>query len=107
MAPVWFAYDGRHVYFTASPDSFKATRIRRGSAVAGRVGGSDGPGFEGQCAAVTEPDVIENLGRQYSAKYWIAWLGLFRPRVSRVASGQTVAFRFVPRDAEPPSPPDR
>ena len=32
------------------------------------------------------------MGQAYRDKYWIAWMGLFRPRSERVTSGKTVAY---------------
>jgi hypothetical protein len=106
-ARIWFWYDGKVVYFTTQPDSFKAKRIRRGSPIAARVGGADGPYFEGDCTLVDDPELVAELGQGYSSKYWIAWLGLFRPRVSRVASGKTLLVRVEPRtgSATPPVKP--
>ena len=41
----------------------------------------------------------------YSRKYWIAWLGFFRPRPERVADGRTVAYRVKLAPGTPPPPP--
>ena len=46
-APIWFYFDGTNVYFTTSPDSHKAKRIRRGSPVLISVKGAKGPFVEG------------------------------------------------------------
>jgi hypothetical protein len=34
----------------------------------------------------------------YDKKYWISWLGFFRPRPDRVAAGKTVIVKVVPAD---------
>jgi hypothetical protein len=41
---------------------------------------------------VTDPALIDRMGRAYNDKYWIAWLGFFRPRSARVSAGKTVAY---------------
>jgi PPOX class probable F420-dependent enzyme len=92
FAPVWFAWDGGRIFFTTEPDSWKARRIARGSALTIRVGSKTGPTLVGRPARVTDPALVDRMGQAYSAKYWIAWLGLFRPRSSRVSAGKTVAY---------------
>ena len=100
-APVWFFYDGRRVYFTVAPESHKARRIARGSPIFGRVGGSAGLAFSGDCSPVSDLRAVEEIGRMYSQKYWIAWLGFFRPRPARITAGKTLMFCFTPRATVP------
>jgi len=100
-APVWFWYDGERVYFTVAPDSHKARRIARGSPVFGRAGGAGGVTFSGDCSPVSDLRTVEEIGRMYGQKYWIAWLGFFRPRPSRIAAGKTLMFCFTPRATAP------
>ncbi|MGE0824068.1 MAG: pyridoxamine 5'-phosphate oxidase family protein [Candidatus Binatia bacterium] len=95
-APVWFMYEDGKVYFTTSPSSHKAYRIRRGSPVQIWVGKRDGPYFEGQAELIRDPDLTNRMGEVYSQKYWIAWLGFFRPRPARVGSGKTLVVRVTP-----------
>ena len=90
--PIWFVCDGEKVFFTTSPDSWKAKRIARGSPVIINVGSKDGPKLMGKATQVTDPAVIDRMGQAYNDKYWIAWLGFFRPRSDRVTSGKTVAY---------------
>jgi len=97
-APIWFWYDGRVLYFSTSPTSHKAKRIRKGSPVFFSVQGKDGPFFEGTAEVVTDLELVRRLGNEYSHKYWIAWLGLFRPRPSRVADGKTMVVRVTPQE---------
>jgi len=92
--PVWFWWDGKVVYFTTSPDSHKAKRIRKGSSVFVAVS-KDGPFFEGKAEVINDLELVEKLGAEYSNKYWIARLGLIRPRPERVKSGKTVAVKVV------------
>src|SRR5262245_20818942 len=90
--PIWFMWDGEKVFFTTSPDSWKAKRIARGSPVIINVGSKDGPKLVGKATMVTDPAVIDRMGQAYNDKYWIAWLGFFRPRSDRVTSGKTAAY---------------
>ncbi len=100
-APVWFMYDGGAVYFTTSPSSHKAHRIHRGSPVRIWVGKKDGPFFEGEAKFIKERPVVERMSDAYGKKYWIAWLGFFRPRPNRVASGKTLAIKVTPTLVNP------
>jgi PPOX class probable F420-dependent enzyme len=97
-APVWFVFDGQALYFTTAPGSHKVRRIRGGSPVLVWVGREDGPHFEGRAALVTDPAVAEQIAPAYKAKYWLAWIGLFRPRPERVRTGKTVIVRVTPDD---------
>jgi general stress protein 26 len=110
-APVWFMYEEGKVYFTTAPSSHKAYRIHRGSPVKIWVGTKDGPFFEGTAELVKDPDLTNRMGAVYSEKYWVAWLGLFRPRPARVGSGKTLVVRVtpMPREQDPvvPFPPSR
>ena len=95
-APVWFMYDGEAVYLTTAPSSHKAHRIRRGSPVRVWVGKKDGPFFAGDAHFVKDPAVVERMAQAYAQKYWLAWLGLFRPRPGRIATGKTLAVKITP-----------
>jgi general stress protein 26 len=95
-APVWFFFEDGVVYFTTAPDSHKGQRIRRGSPVRISTRSADGPWFVGETSLVTDPALIERMGKAYGEKYWIAWLGLFRPRASRVAAGKTLVVKVTP-----------
>jgi len=95
-APIWFMYDGGALYFTASPTSYKAKRIKRGSPVKVWVGSTEGPSFTGKAEIINDNATITRMGEVYSQKYWLAWLGVARPRVSRVQSGKTIAVRVTP-----------
>ena len=96
-APVWFWYADGVIYLTASPSSYKARRILDGrDTVRIAVGGQDGPTFTGKAEIFTDAAIVERMGEAYTDKYWLAWLGFARPRVSRVESGKTVAIRVTP-----------
>jgi general stress protein 26 len=93
--PIWFWWDGTNLYFTTSPDSYKAKRIRRGSPVLVSPESADGPFVEGRGEIINDLDLVTRMGEAYKEKYWIAWLGLFRPRADRVAEGKTVAVKVT------------
>jgi hypothetical protein len=59
------------------------------------VAGSEGPFTEGRAEIVQDLDLVTRMGDAYNEKYWIAWLGFFRPRADRVASGKTIALRVI------------
>ena len=101
-APVWFMYDGENLCFTTAPSSHKAHRIHRGSPVKIWVGQKDGPSFEGKAQLVKDGPLAERMGKFYSDKYWIAWLGFFKPRPARVGSGKTLIVKVMP-DAQSPA----
>jgi len=106
IAPIWFWYDGGdELFFTTSPKSWKARRLKRGSPLYVWVGSEQGPFLVGTAEPVTDPAVIARMGEAYAKKYWIAWLGLFRPRPERVADGRTVAYRVKLAPGTPPPPP--
>jgi len=96
VVPVWFMYDGQAVYFTTAPNSYKAKRIRKGSPLMVWVGSETGPHFEGKAELSTDTALATRMGEYYNAKYWIAWLGFFRPRADRVGSGKTVIVKVTP-----------
>lgn len=101
-APIWFWWDGTNLYFSTGPDTHKAKRIRAGSPVYFSVAGNAGPFFEGSPEIIDNLQLVERLGDEYAKKYWIAWLGFFRPRAARVSSGKTVVVKVVPK-ADGPS----
>lgn len=102
IKPIWFAYTDGKIFFTTEPESWKAKRIAEGSPLYIWVGGTDGPFVEGKAERVTDAALINRMGEVYSQKYWIAWLGLFKPRSARVLSGKTYAYLVTPTHAEPP-----
>ncbi len=95
QSPIWFIYEDGKIFFTTSPDSWKAKRIARGSRLRIRVGSEDGPELIGKPEAVTDAALIDRMGKAYSDKYWIAWAGFFRPRSDRVAAGKTKAYQIT------------
>src|SRR5438552_13029131 len=96
VVPVWFILDGEAVYFTTGPESHKARRIARGSPLLVWVGRPDGPHFVGRAELVRDPGVAARMAPVYDEKYWISWLGFFRPRPERVQAGKTVIVRVTP-----------
>ena len=94
--PVWFMLDGEALYFTTGPESHKARRIARGSPLLVWVGRPDGPHFVGRAELVREPAVASRMAPVYDRKYWLSWLGFFRPRPERVRAGRTVIVKVTP-----------
>ena len=100
--PIWFIYDDGKIFFTTSPDSWKAKRIARGSPLYIWVGDERGPFVTGKAEPVTDAALVDRMGDAYGKKYWIAWLGLFRPRSTRVSEGKTKAFLVTLSPGQPP-----
>jgi len=96
VVPVWFMFDGDAIYFATGPKSYKARRIRHGSPLFVWVGSATGPHFVGKATLEKDPALAARMAPVYSRKYWIAWLGLFRPDPERVRSGKTVLVKVVP-----------
>lgn len=95
VAPIWFMFDGDAVYFTTGPDTHKAKRIAAGSPVLVWVGAETGPHFVGKGEIVRDPAVAEKMAPAYDQKYWISWLGFFRPRPERVRDGKTLIVKVT------------
>jgi hypothetical protein len=95
-APTWFMFDGDAVYFTTLPDTHKAKRIAKGSPVLVWVGSEQGPHFVGRGEILRDPALAEKMAPVYDRKYWISWLGFFRPRPDRVRDGKTLIVRVTP-----------
>jgi hypothetical protein len=98
VAPIWFMFDGEAVYFTTAPGTHKAVRIAKGSPLDVWVGAQDGPHFVGKAELVRDPAVAEKMAPVYDQKYWISWLGFFRPRADRVRDGKTLIVRVTPAE---------
>jgi len=94
VVPVWFMYDGDAIYFTTAPSSYKAKRLKHGSPLYVWVGAADGPHFVGPAELVKDPEVATRMAPVYAQKYWIAWLGLFKPNPDRVRVGKTVIVKI-------------
>ena len=99
LAPIWFMFDGEAVYFTTLPGSYKAKRISKGSPVLAWVGSSTGPHFVGKGEILRDPALAKKMAPVYDQKYWISWLGFFRPSPDRVRDGKTVIVRVTPLPA--------
>jgi PPOX class probable F420-dependent enzyme len=96
VSPIWFMTDGEAVYFTTTPTSYKAKRIANGSPVLVWVGSEQGPHFVGKGEILRDPAVAEKMAPAYDQKYWISWLGFFRPRPGRVREGKTLIVKVTP-----------
>ncbi len=96
--PVWFGLMDGAIWFTTSPTSWKAKRIRRGSPMFVSVDGAHGPFIEMKAEIILDGDKAEQLGKVYDQKYWIAWLGFFRPSKARNESGKTILLKLTPAE---------
>jgi len=99
VSPIWFMVDGDAVYFTTVPTSYKAKRIAKGSPLLVWVGSEQGPHFVGKGELLRDPALAEKMAPVYDSKYWISWLGFFRPNADRIRDGKTVIVRVTPLPA--------
>ncbi len=98
VVPVWFAVMDDAIWFTTSPGSHKVKRVRRGSPLFVSVQGKDGPFIKTKVEIIKDGALADRLGEIYSKKYWIAWLGFFRPSRARNESGKTVLLKLTPEE---------
>jgi general stress protein 26 len=103
IRPIWFFYEDGRIFFTTSPDSWKAKRLAAGSPLYIWVGSESGPFVQGTAERVTDAVLVDRMGQAYAQKYWIAWLGFFKPRSDRVTAGKTNAYLVTLTHAEPPA----
>jgi hypothetical protein len=96
--PVWFGYMDDALWFTTGPDSHKGKRVRRGSPMYVSAQGAAGPFIKTKAEIINDGATAERLGQLYSKKYWIAWLGFFRPSRARNESGKTILLRLTPAE---------
>ena len=96
VVPVWFMFDGDAIYFATLPSSYKAKRLKKGGPLYVWVGKADGPHFVGHAEILTDPEIAAKMAPVYAQKYWIAWLGLFKPNPERVRTGKTVIVKIHP-----------
>ncbi len=96
VVPVWFGVIDDAIWFATLPDNHKARRVKRGSPMFVSVAGKDGPFIKTKADIVKDGAVAERLGEIYARKYWIAWLGLFRPSREKVESGKNLLIRLTP-----------
>jgi hypothetical protein len=56
----------------------------------------DGPHCAGRGEVLRDPDVAASMAPVYDRKYWISWLGFFRPRPERGRDGKTLIVKVTP-----------
>ena len=95
-APVWFGVIDNDIWFATLPNNHKARRVKRGSPMYISVEGKDGPFIKAKAEIVRDGAMAERLGEIYSRKYWIAWLGMFRPSREKIESGKNLLIRLTP-----------
>jgi hypothetical protein len=94
--PVWFGYMDEALWFNTAPGSHKAKRVQRGSPMYVSAEGADGPFLKAKAEIVKDGAIAARLGDMYAQKYWIAWLGFFRPSRERNESGKAVLLKLTP-----------
>ena len=94
--PVWFGYMDNALWFTTSPESHKGKRVKRGSAMYVSAQGENGPFIKTKAEVIKDGALADRLGEIYAKKYWIAWLGFFRPSSARNESGKTILLKLTP-----------
>jgi general stress protein 26 len=94
--PVWFGVIDNAIWFATLPDNHKARRVKRGSPMYVSVEGKDGPFIKAKAQIVQDGATAERLGEIYSRKYWIAWLGMFRPSREKIESGKNLLLCLTP-----------
>ena len=52
--------------------------------------------FVGKGEILKDPALAEKMAPVYDQKYWISWIGFFRPRADRVRDGKTVIVKVTP-----------
>jgi general stress protein 26 len=95
-APVWFGVIDNAIWFATLPNNHKARRVKRGSPMYISVEGKDGPFIKAKAEIVQDGAMAERLGEIYAHKYWIAWLGMFRPSRGKIESGKNLLIRLTP-----------
>jgi len=96
VVPVWFAVADSAIWFSTSPTSNKAKRIQQGSLMFVSVQGENGPFIKTRAELLKDGAMADRLGTIYSDKYWIAWLGMFRPSRTRLEKGEIVLVKLTP-----------
>jgi general stress protein 26 len=94
--PVWFGVIDNAIWFATLPDNHKAKRVKRGSPMYISVEGKDGPFIKAKAEIVQDGAMAERLGEIYARKYWIAWLGMFRPSRKKIETGKNLLLRLTP-----------
>lgn len=98
VVPVWFGLMDGAIWFTTSPESHKGKRVQRGSPLFVSVEGKHGPFIKTKVEIIKDGALADRLGEIYAKKYWIAWLGFFRPSRARNESGKTVLLKLTPME---------
>jgi hypothetical protein len=95
-APVWFTVAPDHaVLIQSAPATWKARRIRRGSAVIVWIGRRNGPAFVGKAQITDDAEVLSRIIDEYPRRYLLAWLGFHRPTRAMFDQGRIVAIRIT------------
>jgi hypothetical protein len=49
-----------------------------------------------QAEIVKDGAIADRLGEMYAQKYWMAWLGMFRPSHDKLEAGEDVLIHLTP-----------
>lgn len=96
--PVWFVVIDGVLWSSTSPKSIKARRVKGGSPMFVSVSGEEGPFVPTKAEIVSDPATADRMGKMYADKYWIAWMGFFRPSAEKVKGGEIVLLRLTPSE---------
>jgi hypothetical protein len=106
-APLWFTTTSdRKILIQSGPGSWQTKRVRRGSPVIVWFGRWRGSAFTGEAQLTSDPNLIEQIIRDYPRKYLMARFGLHRPTRSSFEDGERIAMKItllqsLPRDFRP------
>ena len=96
-APVWFTTTADHVVLIqTAPTTWKAKRIKRGSAVVVWIGDEDGPAFLGKAEITGDPSVVKAIVDDFPKKYLMARVGIHKPTSDSFEKGTRLAIKITP-----------
>jgi general stress protein 26 len=97
-APVWFttSADNNAILIQTGPGTWKAKRIRRGSAALVWIESADGPAFIGKAEITNDAAVVNKILTDFRNKYWQNRVLGIGPSRSGFDSGERIAIRITP-----------
>ena len=96
-ARVWFIVTSDNkILIDTNSDSWKAKRIKRGSAVLVWLGSATGPAFIGKAEIVEDKAIQDSMIEKIPGKYFLARVGFFGPKRDKFDDGEVVTVRISP-----------
>jgi general stress protein 26 len=97
-APVWFttSADNNAILIQTGPETWKATRIRRGSPALVWIGLADGPAFIGTAEITNDAAVVNKILTDFRDKYWQNRVMGIGPSRAGFDNGARIAIRITP-----------